>query len=277
MKNFNAKRFAALLRHDAVSNWRGYAGFAFGVFFAHLIGQVGMAYGAVAKLRPGEALDLDYAMSALTPVAHFTAVAALTIGASLMFANMGRKARRIAYLMLPASNWEKYLSRLLLLTVGAAVAGSLCFIAADALRMLLLSGMAHTLPSAVPYAAHDVWIFLVQCVQACGRAADEWNAAGYWKVLFLAVLVLFHFLAFVLGAAAFRRFAFLKTAGCMVALTLVFVMLSSKWHFVDAVFHGNGRLLLPYVGVAGLAVCIAMLWGSYRLFTRIGVTRRRLF
>lgn len=115
------KRFAQLLQYDVVSNWRNHVSFAIGAFLAHFATQFGVIYIAVKSMRhalPERAGDICEDAANLSFVVSFIV---FSVAMSLMFANLRTKPKRIAYLMLPATNAEKFLSRFILFTLGAWV------------------------------------------------------------------------------------------------------------------------------------------------------------
>ena len=59
--------------------------------------------------------------------------------ANLLYSKEQKKQQRVALLMLPATNLEKFLSRWLYMIVFSVIVGILTFIVADALQMIWLS------------------------------------------------------------------------------------------------------------------------------------------
>nr|CRY94992.1 hypothetical protein [uncultured prokaryote] len=158
MNNFNMKRFGQVLKLDIYQNSRTYLNMAAGCFIAHLLSQLACFY--VAKLNLAvtvySALAQEHnqhsAMTASLVVCCLITFFSFLLGASLLWNNLGTKEQRITYLMLPATNLEKYLSRLLLCTVGMLGINAVAFFAADVLRMLAYVN-GHELDSAKPDSA----------------------------------------------------------------------------------------------------------------------------
>lgn len=152
MKNFDKERFVQLLKYDVVSNWRNHVSFAIGAFLAHFAAQFGMIYFSVKNMYnslPERAGNICRDAASISFVVSYIV---FSVALSLMFVNLKTKPKRIAYLMLPATNVEKFLSRFLLFTLGAGVVNFVAFVFADLLRMLALSGMWVRVNSAVPEA-----------------------------------------------------------------------------------------------------------------------------
>lgn len=130
----------------------------------------------------------------------FTGTLICNIIASMMFSEMGRKEGRISLLMTPASAADKFWTRFIFfvpLTLLAAVGG------------LFLLSLSHTLTMEVVYNIHVIQHFLhVRDFDALLMVGSVW-------------LVVEAF--YVLGAAAWPRFSFIKST---VILTVVQMLMS---------------------------------------------------
>lgn len=70
----------------------------------------------------------------------------ILMGGSMMFRNMQTRQQRIAYMMLPASNAEKYVCRVVLVVLGGIFMSAVSFVVADLLQQLfmhLIFGRSH--------------------------------------------------------------------------------------------------------------------------------------
>ena len=70
----------------------------------------------------------------------------ILMGGSMMFHNMQTRQQRIAYMMLPASNAEKYVCRVVLVVLGGILMSAVSFVVADLLQQLfmhLIFGRSH--------------------------------------------------------------------------------------------------------------------------------------
>jgi len=277
MKNFDMKRFAQLLQYDVVSNWRNHVSFAIGAFLAHFATQFGVIYIAVKSMHhalPERAGDICEDAANISFVVSFIV---FSVAMSLMFANLKTKPKRIAYLMLPATNAEKFLSRLILFTLGAWVVNFVAFVFADLLRMLVLSGMWVSVDSVVPEAFCSMHDFLTEVLQSWSRIYDNGVSQG-WYVLFFFSSLLLQFILFMLGSVLFRNRAFLKTATCMFGLGMFMTVLG-----LSVTINGRNVAVsmsdswLPAIVLSSIVLEVVLVGFSYRLFKRMPVVSRKLF
>ena len=120
MDNFNSSRFLHLLKYDLCQYRKQYLSMMVGVFVAITLGQLGVFYPA-AKYSPITTENFSNFADTAVEVFYFLLVMFMTVAAANVFGMLPNKRARISYLMVPASNLEKYLSRLLicLVFVGA--------------------------------------------------------------------------------------------------------------------------------------------------------------
>jgi len=143
------------------------------------------------------------------------------ISSSLMFVETHRKETNHAWLMLPASNLEKFLTRLLYSSVGYFIASLAVYCPASALSEVLnavIVGRGH--PVFNPFVELEIAValkyFVVQSV-------------------------------FLYGAILFRKNHFIKTVVCIV-LVLILAGLFFAWYVNSryGVFHGQFSLSLEF-------------------------------
>ena len=221
------------------------------------------------------------ALTAISNIGLVVMVAEVVIF-SRVFANMSTRSGEINYLMLPATNSEKWLSR-----VSYVVLVGLVFVLAIYYLAILCCGLI----------GH---VFDVESLSLIPKMTFD---TGYFSSLFNFTLPLqakvvnhvsslFFVAVFVLGGTWFRRLPWLYTA--LILLGTFFVLaigsgfcagyyLSGNQRFVDAaVNHDLNTLfdiMLPlfYISSAILLVLsIVMLWLSYRLFCRRQLEARKI-
>lgn len=280
MKNFDKERFVQLLKYDVVRNWRNHVSFAIGAFLAHFAVQFGMIYFSVKNMYnslPERAGNICRDAASISFVVSYIV---FSVALSLMFANLKTKPKRIAYLMLPATNVEKFLSRFLLFTLGAGVVNFVAFVFADLLRMLALSGMWVRVNSAVPEAFCCIQAAFTEFLQSWSRFSYTGTSEGLYA-LFSFSLLLLQFVLFVLGSVLFRNRAFLKTAACLLGLGIFMSVLVSSVTCMSL----KNTIFLTLVFDYWLLVItqlffvleVVLLWFSYRLFKRMQVVSRKFF
>lgn len=276
MKSFNLRRFGQLLKHDLFENKRGYFSACAGILVAHLGSQVGCNFAVFIGRKSLVGCEHSVTGSALVTFIFVSGLIFLA-GIAYLFDFLKTKEKRISYFMLPASNLEKFVSRLLICTFGVFVANLLLFFLADGLCTLLSSIFGGNMV----VQAGRMWNFVAA---EAGPAFDDVVAKGYLGELLRIQLyyvlgLLATLVCYLIGSVVFRRHAFIFTSLVLIAIGLVF-----GWTFRQVLLHD---LALSYMdispwaynlkGVFNVAFIIGGTWLSYRLFCRIPVVRRRLF
>ena len=280
---FNLRRCWSLLIGDLRNNHKDIlllAGVAFLVFIGIAIFSVFTPTMTMNRM-PGLTISAVQAaaISALSNLGLATTVAEAVIF-SRVFANMSTRSGEVSYLMLPATNSEKWLSRV---------------------AYVLLVGFVLIL------AIYYVSLF---CCGLIGRLFDVEALALLPSLNNNYFIELFHFdipndiylvnslssfffaTAFILGGTYFRRLPWLYTA--LILLATLFVMIISggfgmqyliddKAQFVEAAKAGKlnemFNIMMPWIRTASI-VCgllgVAMLWLSYRLFCRRQLEARKI-
>lgn len=131
--------------------------------------------------------------------------------ASLMMEKMKDKTKRIAYLMTPATNFEKFFSRFLPVVIVFIIAFFLAFKLADYTRIAILS---------IRYPEFNITAVNITqglCSQNPGAMTDNWME---FTALF-SVYLFFQSL-FILGSTLWYKNPFIKTLATGIAITLLF-------------------------------------------------------
>ena len=195
---------------------------------------------------------------------------ALGVGFSTIFYDMNKKPRRQAFLMLPASNLEKFLSVFVYYTVGWTFCVFLSYAAGDTLRMV------------VRFLAYgDPWIssipmYLEHIDPGFGDDIFHRHTLHYQVMsitVVTAFLVWLHSL-YILGGTLLRRYAFV-----VVSVFFILCMIVLAWimhHFSFFLFYSNwvvDHYERQYVGTMAyvLAVVLPLLscfnyWASFHIF-----------
>ena len=262
MNSFNINRFGKTLRWVVGVNFRSLLmwtiGYTVAVFlFEHLF----------FVLSPAGMMS-----NALHNISQFCSIfilIALVVGLSAVFYGMNKKARREAFLMLPASNLEKFLSAVLYATIiwGACVV--LSYVAGDTLRMVFRA-----------WAYGDAWTSTVPLVLNTFKPLFVDALRGEYSIGYMVIntvvigsfIVWIHSL-YILGGTLLRKYSFV--ASTLVLILFVWIMGWLTGHFHLKVFYGiwvNDR----YYGYVGpLAYVLAVIlplfavfnyWATYRVF-----------
>lgn len=194
--------------------------------------------------------------------------------------SMSTKAKRIAFLMVPATSLEKYLWRLIYVTVGFAVSFAVALLATDVTYLLLNSIFGEEEYRSLAGFAIGVYL--------------NWNSLALddnWLLtVWSFVITLWGYSFFVLGGAFWRRRAFVKTVGCillafLLLLTAVqWVPLSAEHSFYEWVHtvmadEGKATVAVSLLTIVFFLFTVLNLWLGYRLFRRsqiVGFKRSKL-
>lgn len=147
MKKFDIKRFSTLLQWSMVEE-RGFilrctisvTLVMTAVMFVYASGLESLA--EIAFRGPSGSMPqtlFQHQMIILSIIVCGIYWIMLMTGFSLSFRCLGKKQQRTSYLMLPASNLEKFLSRFLLVSGGSVLVMIVSFAVADVLHYLLIS------------------------------------------------------------------------------------------------------------------------------------------
>ena len=169
--------------------------------------------------------------------------------------------QRINELMLPATNLEKFVARVLLVVVIYPLAICASFIAADGLQQLISMIIAHGERMSMVVAYFDIDTYV---------SADSplWTKA-------LSTLMSYSIAIF--GGLLFRKLAWLKT---IVVFFIVIILYFIGFFFLklylyeytdyEVVLIGN-----PYDSLISIGVSLLMFWSSYKIYTRLQVINNR--
>lgn len=215
-------------------------------------------------------------------VCHGTYWFIILVGGSMMFRNMKTKQQRIAYMMLPASNVEKFVSRLVLVVLGGILMAVASFLVSDLLQQLFMRyvyGQSHIGSYAV------ILVTTLSDIASRGvRAFDELGPTfssyvtqaglrdifagtsvnpGPFIVFYYCLGDLFDLSVFIFIGTLFRRHGWLFACviySLLKALIYLILPESDFW-------------LSLSVMLAGMVV---LTWLSFRLFTRMQVINNKL-
>lgn len=271
-KNFDLHRLAMVIRWDVLSNWTRNLGAIAGLGICFSLTNIFRLYnmsGFVATTKDLDALTKSYQQSACM-FFGFMAFMTVYVLASCIFRNMKTKLQRESFLMLPATNLEKYVARFLFVTVGSIVSLVLALVISDVIQLIFSFFITPGFHTSItwPVLSHSVW--------AISPIGDSWKA----------VLALYTFLIFmhsfaVLGGAFYRKIPVLLTActGLVLCLILAYGINelgeAGLLDFVGTLHIEEGTpaqtCAVTTFSVIFLALAAFNYWASYKLFTRMQV------
>jgi hypothetical protein len=154
------------------------------------------------------------------------------IFSSTFMDSMREKTERISTLTTPASDFEKFFSRWLIVTVGFVIAFFAAFWMADIVRVAFLSFKYPTLK----YPTLNIsFLDLSGLIAPKGGYSGNYlfveNTFGMWVFTYALLQSLF-----ILGATFWQKLSFVKTFAAIGAIVILFIFLN-KW--VIEIFFGN--------------------------------------
>ena len=277
MNSFNIKRFGQTLRWVLSVNQRrifyAMAGSVVGVFMAEMI-----------------LLRMSSYDSPFTMLRHYGDVgAALFAVASLILVStivsgVNEKRKREAFLMLPASNLEKFLALMAYTSVVCVLGVFLAFVLGDSLRMAwfwvsgpyteietsVMGGPVETYywwSSAIPKMMDNLTPHILEA-DSC-----NWFYAVMNIVVIAAIAVWTHSLL-IIGGTLFRKYSFVIS--CLVFILFWVIFVKTMHYFELSMFTStweNGRYVDGEIGVPAyvLAILLPLLavfnyWASFHIF-----------
>ncbi len=274
---FDKTRFWNTLKLDFATNWRRWS-FAFFGALACLF----CTFMCLSVSLKGDFVDADIheqAFGVMVTMAYVIFAFCMVLSGSMMLNNMKSKQARISFLVLPASNLEKFLSRWVMTTVGALVVFIAALVVADAMRAAFDLVVGVNPYSSVALRFFCNGLFDGSVLEVVGDMFS--SGRGDWVFYGLSAFVVSHSV-FMLGSALFRRHAILFTIVAM----MVFSFALGINDFLSLLYGSVARTVFGYGSFAdslgvriavNLLITVACYWGAYRLFCRSQVVSHKWF
>ena len=219
-----------------------------------------------------------YTPSAQT-IHHFTGIVAFVCGVvsmvylSQMMKPMETKTSRINYLMLPATNAEKFVSRLLMATIGFWITAIVALALATASRYLFMPFMYVNPDLYHPIFGNvmaELFDFSCQIHDIKGIIMSNFEVG-----MFVVMLVIWGYTIYMLGGNIWYKNAFIKTVAAMTVITILgnIVLFSLISAFESEITKEIFTILLNTATGVFTVLTIVNIWLSYRLFRRAQVIR----
>lgn len=196
----------------------------------------------------------------LVPLRGFSPVVFFMLGTFFIQDLEGRQ-QRINELMLPATNLEKFVARVLLVAVIYPLAICASFIVADGLQQLISMIIAHgeRMSMVVAYFDADTYI-----------SADS----PLWTK---ALSTLMNYSIAIFGGLLFRKLAWLKS---IVIYFVVIILSFIGFVYLKLYLYENTDYEIvfienPYASLISIGVSLLMFWSSYKIYTRLQVINNR--
>lgn len=275
-------RLAMVLRWDALSNWKKYVrstlGLAFVFSFICIFYQFNWRSNGYVTYHDVK----DLYLGSVSGMFMFISFIIFFFCGSRIFINMKTKASRSLFLMLPATNMEKFISRLLYTVLGTSLMIVASWMIADIIQfvfsLFLTPGMQGSL---VGTAFEELFLknnfdsshFVV-------RNGTSVLGQTFPVGMFLLSLTIFTHSFFTLGGTVFRKSATLLTICSSFILMFLMALISSfvdddvLVHFVQSMQPNTFGWLMVNVF---LLLSVFNYWASYKLFTHMQIINNKWF
>ncbi|MDR0989109.1 MAG: hypothetical protein LBM06_06585 [Prevotellaceae bacterium] len=209
---FSMPRFAHVLRKELTEGWKVnllrivlmYGVFAV-IFLLYAYDRYNHLSGSAQEIDPVWAFELDVFVTLLFVMG--------ALSGSLLMERMKRKTGRLAQLMLPATMFEKYLSRWLLYTVGFLLVFLLTFVLADLTRVVVFTLFP-------PEQVVKIQPVPLSSIYLVGHPIGIIEHTKEIKTFIAAYFFLQSF--YMLGSAVWSKHAFIKTTAVGMLILLLY-------------------------------------------------------
>ena len=218
---FNIKRFGLVLKKDFQEKWKKY-----GIQFLTMFGITTVIFIFFFNDYPRDYSDSDN--KELLLIASLLFLVFGVIYASTLMETMQEKTKRIAYLMIPASDFEKFFSRWLIVTVGYAIAFFIALWLADVIRVAFWS---YHFPD-----SDTQFLDFSRLVNP--KEKNNFRDYAFFSKAFFGYCISFYALLqslFILGATFWEKSSFIKTFSAIVIVVILFLYLN--WLMIKIVHH----------------------------------------
>ena len=293
---FSFSRFGRVLKRDLVENRKRYLTALF-IFFIGLLGfQLAQVNDYLLHSSRIEGIDFfNNYIDTVTIFFYFVLALALCCSASEISIAMKTKEKAVNYLMMPATNLEKFLSRVSIAIVGVFIMALVALILSDVVRMLFLpifdsehvaEYCRFTFPQVISNLGDPFFAIYEEAGIVWGDKDNVYTIVGfspylaYMGVAFLTLSILVIHSFFVLGGCIWRKGAVVKTllVGLVVTLLGIWVVVKLSPILLGFLFelpelwfetgHHAMKTLVLIANILFLSITIFNWWLSYRLFTR---------
>lgn len=260
MKQFDLSRFWLTLKVDNVLQWKTSLRLTLGMAFALTTIYIVNSLSLLDKLSEYHIRQYNEVCWGLS---MFCFIFFMGIGGCFMASNMKTKQQRIAFLLLPSSNLEKYLSRFLWCTVGFLIFFALAVVLADLLRAIFCLSVHGSACGSV-LGKNAEMLSMITFNDPHGRFEVE----IVYAVMMVASMALCSHSVYLLGGVFFRKFNWILTTVVCYAVSPLLALLN-YYVDIDPVAQSDGLTTTAYI-VTGVCLLLTVFnyWASYRLFCR---------
>lgn len=262
---FSLTRLGLLLKREYSVNWKQHAYRLLAIYGTFLV----VLFFQLLISEPNEAVSQT--IHRFSSIVGFVCGVVSMVYLAQMMKPMETKTSRINYLMLPATNAEKFVSRLLMATVGFWITAIVALAFATASRYIFMPFMYVNPDLYHPIFGNvmaELFDFSCQALDIKGFIISDFEAG-----MFVVMLVIWGYTIYMLGGNIWYKNAFIKTVAAMTVITIlgniVLISLISAFGITKEDF----TILLNTATGVFTVLTIVNIWLSYRLFRRAQVIR----
>ena len=264
MKSFSFNRFCKMFRWYLSVNLRSLLMWTGGYVIAVFLGEL-MFFGL------SENNSQEHILRNIEQFCTIFAVIALTVGLATLFADYNKIVKREAFLMLPASNLEKFLSAVIYATVVWALSVFVSLALGDTLRMVF-RGLAYS----------EKWLSIIpmmletlpQSFLRIKNLSDNDVWFDFMRMINITSVFLWIHSVYILGGTLLRKYSFVATSLFIIICCITFFKAIYYFHFsmFSVEWDGEGYVskeigFIPYVlAVALPLISIFNYWASFHIF-----------
>ena len=262
---FSLTRLGLLLKREYSVNWKQH------------VYRLLAIYGTFLVTLFMTMLTNDPSTPSAQTIHHFTGIVAFICGVvsmvylSQMMKPMETKTSRINYLMLPATNAEKFVSRLLMATIGFWITAIVALAFATASRYIFMPFMYVNPDLYHPIFGNvmaELFDFSCQIHDIKGIIMSNFEVG-----MFVVMLVIWGYTIYMLGGNIWYKNAFIKTVAAMTVITILGNIVLISLISAFGITKENFTILLNTATGVFTVLAIVNIWLSYRLFRRAQVIR----
>lgn len=273
---FNGQRFLNTLKLDIATNWRRFSKIFFGALACFLCTFLIFTF---AQRGSVSLKDFSAGIFAMCLMSYFITASFMAISGVYIFNNMKTKQDRISFLVLPASNLEKFLSRYLMATVGMLLTILAALLVADLVRMAfgLFLGITSFDSIFLKFFGFG-WISISEYQTVFLAYSTKDIISLVWMFFAVISIIVSCHAEFMLGGSLFRKNPLLLTIISLFVINSLLASIVPGRFFVSMLFGMNhnpdsmalfqASRLLWIVIVPNIVVTLLCYWGSYKLFCR---------
>ena len=279
MNSFSFNRYGKTLRWVLSVNFRTLLLWTIGAALVVFLGEL-------LTMKLEDVTDPYNMINEYTALGSMLLVIASLVLISSIVISINNKRRREAFLMLPSTNLEKFLSLVTYTTVIGIACVILAIVLGDSLRMFWFwaSGYSHEMMGTTIPTRHNGEIYywyssafpkIVDSLTAATLPDFEYPAEFMvWLALLTTLGLLWLHSLYTLGGTFLRKYAFVGTTLLLVFCVSVVAKLQSFLHLSTLhIQYNEGNLEYYTIGTLTYILCVLFLllsvfnyWASFRIF-----------